>query len=89
MAGKYKESEDLAKHLLEKHGYCVLRNGWPDFFCLRDGEFLAVEVKTGSHKLSKDQRKMHEMLQMAGIKTVVIRNSELVPAFLKGILPWT
>jgi len=67
-------SEKDVRDALNRAGYTVLRNGWPDFLvCGPDGIF-AVEVKTGKDKLSREQEAIHKALEQAGVRTVTVRD---------------
>ena len=53
--------EDALAVLYEKEGWTVLRNGWPDFLCVRkrqEGGFdlMGVEVKAKGDKLRANQK---------------------------------
>jgi hypothetical protein len=68
-------NESQVSSQLEKQGWHVIRNGWPDFLCVRNGVVKAVEVK-GNISRRKNQRENHAALQMAGLTVEVI---EAVP----------
>ena len=81
------QSEQWVKEQLEERGWRVLRNGWPDFFCVRERyyhvldtkevKYAAVEVKAGNDKVSPAQDSMHWALQKAGLSVVVINPDHL------------
>jgi len=80
------------KKRLEDAGYTVYANGWPDFFAVRNGEFLAVEVKGGKDCRKLAQRRMHALLESVGIRVVTLRSESVVPPAQKlltelGALP--
>lgn len=57
-----------------EHGWEVSKRGWPDFFCVRDGKVMVVEVKpTADHQLKESQRGVMEALAGAGIECYVWR----------------
>jgi hypothetical protein len=65
-------TEQKAKDLLEKLGWRVLRNGWPDFLCESDAgkgycKVVGVEIKSPSDRLSSEQQLMHSALLRIGI----------------------
>ena len=57
--------------LAKKLGFRVYRQGWPDCLIERGGEYLAVEVKERSNLMGR-QRLMHQALERAGLRVVVI-----------------
>lgn len=77
----------VAEHLA-KQGYEVLRNGWPDFLCIKRGPFkvsaFCVEVKTQKDKLSEAQVKIHKILKAMGVPVYVMRERDLVESKKKG-----
>lgn len=68
-------SEKQVLRSLVDQGWEVFRGGWPDFLCMRAGsdgnEILAVEVK-GLEGVKPNQRRMHEILRLIGIPTVIV-----------------
>jgi Holliday junction resolvase len=54
---------------LRAEGWHVIRNGWPDFLCVRGLEVKAVEVKSRADRLSIAQKRAHKALRVAGIET--------------------
>ena len=70
-------SERQVNEELTKRGWRVLRNGAPDFFCIRDvdgkRQILAIEVKVGKDRPSAAQLEVHDLLRKAGIPVHVIR----------------
>jgi VRR-NUC domain len=84
-------TERMVKEMLEKRGFRVLRNGWPDFFALRKDvvgwDIMAVEVKNGKDTASDAQEKMHRALDAAHIPVFIARlNSDQVR--LSRVSPW-
>ena len=70
------KSETEIKEELLKKGWRVLKNGAPDFFCIRyvggKREIVAVEVKTGNQQPSPIQNEVHELLKQAGIPVHIV-----------------
>lgn len=63
------EAEETLKKKLEKKGYTVYRNGWPDFIVQREDEIIAIEVKSHqTEKLEENQLSIMELLSSLGIK---------------------
>ncbi|HTW77227.1 MAG TPA: hypothetical protein VMG14_05620 [Thermoplasmata archaeon] len=48
-------------------GWTVLRNGAPDFFMVRQGRVIAVEVKSTKTDLRPEQELVRDALLMAGV----------------------
>ena len=67
-----KPTEQLVYDLLTQQGWRVIRNGWPDFLCVRDGMVKAVEVKGAFTTIPKHQRENRAALQMAGLTVEII-----------------
>ena len=63
----HKKFPSMAKKL----GFRVYRQGWPDFLIEKDGKYMGVEVKEGGG-LGEHQWLMHQALERAGLKVVVI-----------------
>ena len=76
-------TERAVKKRLEDAGYTVYANGWPDFFAVRNGEFLAVEVKGDKDCRKLAQRRMHVLLEAVGVKVVTLRSESIVPSAQK------
>jgi hypothetical protein len=78
--------EMACKVHLEKSGYIVLRNGWPDFLVVSKDltRGYALELKRGKDKLSEEQVKMHATLARFGILTHVLRDEAGLRALKKG-----
>jgi len=61
---------------LEREGFRVLRNGWPDFLAIRKvgatWDVWGIEVKSGKDAVSEPQKKMHRAFKAARIMTVFI-----------------
>ena len=68
-------SERLVSAELERSGYRVYRNGWPDFLCVHSStnEVCAVEVKTANDRVSKAQHANFAVLKMVGLYTYVVQ----------------
>jgi VRR-NUC domain len=80
------------KAMLEKRGYEVLRNGWPDFLCVGTSPYgnrptlMGVEVKSPNDDLSPDQIRMHQVLGAARIPIFVVKGGAGVgPAELPAL----
>jgi len=56
--------------------------GFPDFFCYYP-RVVAIECKTGTGKLSPDQKKVRDAMIKSGIKYIVVRDNidELIKYF--------
>jgi Holliday junction resolvase len=53
---------------MREAGWTVTKRGWPDFFCVKDGEICVVEVKPrGSTPMKKNQNLVMEKLKEHGI----------------------
>lgn len=44
------ECEAAFEKLALSEGYTVMKKGWPDFLCEKDGEYVVVEVKPKTKK---------------------------------------
>ena len=52
----------------EQHGWKVTKRGWPDFFCIRNGVLICVEVKPyRNKKFKKEQTMVMDFLVDKGI----------------------
>ena len=51
--------------------------GWPDIFCVRPPQVLAVELKTETGRVTPDQRRWLDLLAACGIPAYVWRPSDL------------
>ena len=54
-----------------KHGYRVLRNGWPDFLLVRRGHKFCVEVIKAQGFPKPHQRQMFETLRRLGVPVLL------------------
>lgn len=70
MRREYKNKpEEQFCQFAESQGYSVTKRGWPDFFCVKNGEFIAVEVKPKKYtKLKNYQLTLMAHLVSKGIK---------------------
>jgi Holliday junction resolvase len=68
--------ERAVKEVLEQQGFDVLRNGWPDFLCVRGRGLMAVEVKSDYGRISDEQLKIYEALRAANIPVFVVRPND-------------
>lgn len=64
------KSEIRVANELMAMGYEVVKNGWPDFVAIKEGEVRFIEVKPDGHKagLKPRQQKMARILRRLGIK---------------------
>lgn len=73
------------KKLLKRHGWWYFMppangfgtNGIPDFICLRNGIFLAIEAKFGYNKPSELQRERMQEIRKHGGHAIWINESRL------------
>lgn len=65
----------------------VYRNGWPDFLCVDGGQTIAVEVKSGNGKLTKEQGEMMSVLAASGIDCYVWHPTQGFSLHQQGKLP--
>jgi len=65
---------------LQRAGYTVLRQGWPDFLVIdRDGvRAYALEVKADGDDLSREQTAMHDALRRLGLTVAIVRGPDLL-----------
>jgi VRR-NUC domain len=83
-------TEQKVRAELERRGFTVLQNGWPDFLCTRPIPYrptglgvMAVEVKSALDKLSVNQRTVHKALTAARLPVYVIRSGDEWPEDFK------
>ena len=63
------KTEGAAYDYLVSNGWSVTKRGWPDFFCIKDGQMAVVEVKPRrSNKLKWNQAVVMRMLIGHGVK---------------------
>jgi len=54
---------------LRSDGWFVLKKGWPDFCCIKDGKLIVVEVKAKrGHRLKKCQYLVMDALTKQGVE---------------------
>lgn len=83
--GLLNRTEKDFKERVEKIGYQVHRNGWPDFLITRDGKlFCLVELKTFGDPVRPEQEAMHTILRAAGVKVHVVYADQCA-VFLDGL----
>lgn len=84
-------AEDTVKLALQKDGWTVHRNGWPDFLCVKVDypkgwkrvRFLCVEAKLNAlDKPSKAQLIIHKLLRQMGIH-VYVMTPDMIKDFRK------
>ena len=62
------EAENACLMELSALGWTATKRGWPDFFCVRNGEIMAVEVKPRKgHPLKANQAVIMGLLADHGI----------------------
>lgn len=61
--GRVTPSEAMVRARLEKEGYYVLRNGWPDFVAIKGCDIRFIEVKTRGCKRTPNQAKMNQIFK--------------------------
>ena len=77
-------NEEKIKQQLERQGFKVFRNGWPDFLVLNGNRSgFAIELKTGRDSVKPEQKAIHAALAQLGIVTYVIRDN-IQPVKFKG-----
>lgn len=80
------QNERIILDALQKRGFSVLRNGWPDFLCIKNAydprtrqyiglpnSAMCVEVKAGKDKLSAEQKAVHATLIKCGLPVYTVR----------------
>jgi hypothetical protein len=86
-------SEKTVKDELERRGFAVYRNGWPDFLAVKriDGGSLngrlgvmGIEVKNKGDKLSESQTIIHRVLRQARLPIHVVSPLEVKEASLSS-----
>jgi len=81
------DSEKAIKKLLERRGYKVLKDGYPDFLTITpNGTLEFVEVKSGMDRLSRKQKDVFRLLEKFGM-TVYIYNEKGERFTLKDFRP--
>ena len=80
----YVASSGLVKSPDGKRFIRMLPEGFPDLFGYRrkDGKFFAIEVKTGTGRLRKNQKEALELLRAHGVLCGVARNIDDALAIL-------
>lgn len=62
------KAEAMFYDAMTKGGWTVTKRGWPDFFCLKDGDICVVEVKPReTTPIKPNQRFIMEKLKEHGI----------------------
>jgi hypothetical protein len=80
--------ETRVRKILERRGFTVLQNGWPDFLCYKIESFdntsqaFCVEAKDGCGVVSESQRHSHEVLKWLGIPVYVVRREDMLATAL-------
>lgn len=70
---KSKRHQNRIRKSLERDGWEILRGGWPDFICLKEGKLRFIEAKNPHGKLTRLQKKVHEILTSFGMDIEVVR----------------
>jgi|ETNvirnome_2_130_1030620.scaffolds.fasta_scaffold06422_2 hypothetical protein len=67
--------ETLLYEAMQKRGWRVFRNGWPDFLVLdkNTAKGCAIEFKAKGDQIRPAQTEMHAALQELGIPTHIVR----------------
>lgn len=83
------QAEFWTKSELERQGFVVLRNGWPDFLVMTKDwkRGIGIEVKTRQDRVSESQRVMHSALAKFGLMTEVVYDGELSKLSLGATIP--
>lgn len=62
------KSEAQCYDKLHGDGWTLVKSGWPDFFCVKDGKIMCVEVKPKkTHSLKTNQKGIMELLASYGV----------------------
>ena len=82
-------AEQVIAKRLKAEGWTVMKQGWPDFLCVRGDEIKAVEVKLKGDRLSASQIENHRILRIAGISVEIakVATKDATPAALYGWKP--
>lgn len=79
------KTEMAVSNRLQRDGYKIFRNGWPDFLAVRGREIKFIEVKSpGCCNLSRAQKEMHGALSRAGISVETIIYKKRCPTIING-----
>ena len=63
------KAEAMCFEQMQRDGWTLTKRGWPDFFCVRDGEFCCVEVKPHEWSaLKNNQMEIMKHLASCGVK---------------------
>ena len=82
-------SEQKFLRWADRRGLQVGRNGWPDFFCKSpSGGVAAVEVKSGSDRLSPEQQRCFVFLEEAGVEVFIFHTSWSEKTGAPPLIPW-
>jgi len=69
-------SEARFKSKAFARGWKPHRPSWPDFLVQTDGELIAVEVKSGSDRISLEQQATFDLLEQMGIKIFIWKDTK-------------
>lgn len=81
------EAEDDVRIGAILEGWEVHRVGWPDFLLVADGRTIAVEVKSGNGRLTKEQHEVMGVLALSGIDCYVYHPTKGLVVYRKGTKP--
>ena len=63
------QTEQKLKEILVGQGWNVIRKGWPDFACIKDGEMIFIEAKSyRGEMLKKEQHYILTNLAKQGLE---------------------
>ncbi|MBV7534070.1 VRR-NUC domain-containing protein [Chitinophaga sp. sic0106] len=60
--------------------------GIPDMVCLYGGRPVGFELKADAGRTSKEQEKIHQVWQAAGIEVYLVRDEETFQSLIKSIV---
>lgn len=64
-----------------------LKRGWPDVQLVYQGRYIGIELKSGSGRLTSEQRATHKRLTLAGGLVYTATSLAAVEGFLCAIMP--
>jgi len=70
------KSERKVMRKLVREEATFYHRGWPDFLTMKGETVVLMEIKSGSQKLSKEQKQMHRVLRKQGLKVITV-NTDL------------
>jgi VRR-NUC domain len=69
--GYLQKHQNKIRRRLENEGWEILRGGWPDFICLKNGQVRFIEAKSPRGKLTPLQKKVYALLETFGMNIEV------------------